>query len=49
MPDAWPHPWPACNKKRRRQSPQVSRNTGRHSLRNGFTAYDALSPVSGLF
>jgi hypothetical protein len=21
----------------------------RHSLRNGFTAYDALSPVSGLF
>src|SRR6185437_8277074 len=23
----WPHPWPACNKKRRRQSPQVSRNS----------------------
>jgi hypothetical protein len=22
----WPHPWPACNKKRRRQSPQVSRD-----------------------
>ena len=35
MPDAWPHPWPACNKKSRRQSPQVSR-INRHSLRNGF-------------
>ena len=23
MPDAQPHPWPACNKKSRRQSPQV--------------------------
>jgi hypothetical protein len=29
-----PHPWPACNKKSRRQSPQVGR-TIRHSLRNG--------------
>jgi len=31
-----------------RVSPQVPRNT-RHSLRNGFTAYFALSPVTGLF
>jgi hypothetical protein len=22
----WPRPWPACNKKRRRQSPQVQPN-----------------------
>jgi hypothetical protein len=30
----WQHPWPACNKKSRRQSPQV-RRTIRHSLRDG--------------
>jgi hypothetical protein len=42
-----PHPWPACNKKSRRQSPQVRRNI-RHSLHDGVAAYSALSPVSGL-
>ena len=44
----WPHPWPACKTKSRRQSPQVQPIT-RHSPRNGFTAYSALSPGTGLF
>ena len=44
-----PHPWPACNKKSRRQSPQVRRNSRRHSLRNGLTAYLALSLVYRAF
>jgi hypothetical protein len=43
----WPHPWPACKTKSRRQLPQVSRNS-RHSLRDGFTAYGGLSPGTGL-
>jgi hypothetical protein len=37
---------------RLQQKTQAAVTTGsarhRHSLRNGFTAYDALSPVSGL-
>jgi hypothetical protein len=42
-----PHPWPASNKKSWRQSPQVWPNN-RPSLRNGFTAYRALSLGTGL-
>jgi len=42
-----PHPWPASKWKSWRQSPQVWPNI-RPSLRNGFTAYSALSPETGL-
>ena len=42
-----PHPWPASNKKSWRQLPQVWPNI-RPSLRNGVTAYSALSPGTGL-
>jgi hypothetical protein len=42
-----PHPWPACNKKSRRQSPQV-RRTFRPSLRNGVTAYTRSPRGAGL-
>ena len=34
----WPHPWPACNKKSRRQSPQVQPII-RPSPRNGFNGF----------
>ncbi|MGC2775460.1 MAG: hypothetical protein WA418_07455 [Bradyrhizobium sp.] len=47
MPGAGRNPWPACSKKRRRQSPQVQPDI-RHPLRDGFHAYFAISPVSGL-
>jgi hypothetical protein len=49
MPGAGWHPWPACNKKRTRRSPQVQPRSTRHSLRSGLTAYSVLSPVTGLF
>ena len=42
-----PHPLPASNKKSWRQSPQAWPNI-RPSLRNGVTAYSALSPGTGL-
>jgi hypothetical protein len=48
-----------CRMRGRTHGPPATKNAGgshhrsaatpRHSLRNGFTAYDALSPVSGLF
>ena len=47
MPGAGRNPWPACSKKSRRQLPQVQPII-RHSLRNGFNAYSALSPGTGL-
>src|SRR5689334_712492 len=44
-----PHPLPCVhNKKRRTQANTGTPKTLRHSLRNGFTAYSALSLVSGL-
>src|SRR3954470_7354082 len=36
---SWPLPWPACNKKRRRQVPQVRPRASRPSLRDGVTTY----------
>jgi hypothetical protein len=39
---------PPAERKRRRQSPQDQPNI-RHSLRDGFTAYSALSPGTGFF
>jgi hypothetical protein len=36
---SWPLPWPACNKKRRRQVPQVRPRASRPSLREGVTIY----------
>ena len=36
---SWPLPWPACNKKRRRQVPQVRPRHSRPSLRDGVTIY----------
>ena len=43
----WPHPQALCAKKENaHKSVQVGRHD-RHSLRNGFTAYSALSLVSG--
>src|SRR5882724_1067319 len=43
----WPHPWPACNKKSRRQSPQVRPDQPAFPAR-WFTAYIAISPGTGL-
>jgi hypothetical protein len=43
----WPHPWPASKQKSWRQTPQVWPNN-RPSLRDGVTAYSALSPETGL-
>jgi hypothetical protein len=50
MPDAQPHPQKPCVRieKAQAKSPQV-RRTGRHSPRDGFTTYSALSPAIGLF
>ena len=48
MPGAWPHPWPAYNKKSRRQSPQVSHNN-RHSLHDGVNATPRSPRCTGLF
>src|SRR5215472_14777896 len=44
-----PHPWPRVRKEKvhELQSPQV-RPCHRHSLRDGFTTYSALSPAIGL-
>src|SRR5215475_11845327 len=42
-----PHPWPASKQKSWRQLPQDWPNN-RPSLRNGLTAYSALSPETGL-
>ena len=47
MPGAGRNPWPASNKKSWRQSPQVQPII-RHSLRDGFNAYIALSLGTGL-
>ena len=43
-----PHPRSACNKKARGRT-TGQRRIIRHSLRDGFTAYIALSPGTGLF
>ena len=47
MPDAQPHPWPACNKKSRRQSPQVQPGQPAFPARWFYGLY-VISPVSGL-
>ncbi len=51
MPDARRTRSPVCKgrKQKARECNHRYAETFRHSLRDGFTAYDALSPVSGLF
>ena len=48
MPDAWRTRSRACSVESTRVSHHRHVETIRHSLRNGFTAYLVLSPVSGL-
>ncbi len=43
----WPHPWPACNKKCRRQEPQVSRSNPAFPAR-WVTAYTRSPRCAGL-
>src|SRR5580704_8273074 len=45
----WPHPQPCVLKRRSAHKSSGKAETFRHSLRNGFAAYSALSLVSGLF
>jgi hypothetical protein len=47
MPGAGRNPWPPCNKKARGRNHRFSRII-RHSLRDGFNAYNALSLGTGL-
>ena len=45
----WPHPWPACNKKCRRQVPQVQPRHPGIPRANGFNGCFAFSPVRRAF
>jgi len=47
MPGAGRNPWPPCNEKARGRNHRSSRNI-RHSLRDGFNTYVALSLGTGL-
>jgi hypothetical protein len=49
MPDAQPHPQTLWAEKENAHNSSGRAENIRHSLRNGFTAYSALSLVSGLF
>jgi hypothetical protein len=50
MPGAKSHPQPCVqSKKAHKQSHHRYAEAGRHSLRNGFTAYSTLSPAIGPF
>jgi hypothetical protein len=49
MPDAQPHPQTLWAEKENAHNSSGRAENVRHSLRNGFTAYSALSLVSGLF
>ena len=48
MPGAQPHPQSSWAKKENAHKSSGRAEIARHSLRNGFTAYSALSPESGL-
>jgi hypothetical protein len=49
MPDAQPHPQTLWAEKENAHNSSGRAENIRHSPRNGFTAYSALSLVSGLF